>query len=84
MKLYVGNLSFNADQKTLEDLFRPFGEVSSVNIVTDRDTGRSRGFAFVEMENKKDAIRAMNALSNTEVDGRALMVNEARPKTNRF
>ena len=84
MKLYVGNLSFNTDQESLAELFRPHGEVSSVNIVTDRETGRSRGFGFVEMPNKKEAIAAMSALGDQEVDGRALVVNEARPKTNRY
>ncbi len=83
MKLYVGNLSFDADTESLAELFRAHGEVSSANIVTDRDSGRSRGFGFVEMPNKKEAISAMNALADTELNGRALVVNEARPKTNR-
>lgn len=84
MKLYVGNLSFNADQESLAELFRAHGEVTSVNIVSDRETGRSRGFGFVEMPNKKEAIAAMNALGDHELDGRAIVVNEARPKTNRY
>ncbi len=84
MKLYVGNLSFGTDQESLADLFRAHGEVSSVNIVTDRETGRSRGFGFVEMPDKKEAIAAMTALSDTEFNGRPLTVNEARPKTNRY
>lgn len=84
MKLYVGNLSFDADQESITELFGAYGEVISVNIISDRDTGRSRGFGFVEMANKKEAIAAMNALGETELNGRALVVNEARPRTNRY
>lgn len=84
MKLYVGNLSFNADKTSVEELFSAYGSVTSINIITDRATGRSRGFAFVEMENKKEAINAMNALSNQEFDGRPLVVNEARPRADRY
>lgn len=84
MKLYVGNLSFNTDQEALAELFRAHGEVTSANIIFDRDTGRSRGFGFVEMPSKKEAVAAMSALSETEIDGRNLVVNEARQKTNRF
>jgi RNA recognition motif-containing protein len=76
-KLYVGNLSFNVTQGELEELFGAIGEVSSVNIITDRMTGRPRGFAFVEMENAEKAIEELNG---KELDGRALTVNEARPK----
>ena len=84
MKLYVGNLSFDADQDSITDLFSAHGEVTSVNIITDRDTGRARGFGLVEMPNKKEAIAAMNALADTEVNGRPIVVNEARPKANRY
>lgn len=84
MKLYVGNLSFNSDQRSVEELFSQYGTVSSVNVITDRDTGRSRGFAFVEMANKQEAISAMSALSNHELDGRSLVVNEARPRADRY
>ncbi len=84
MNLYVGNLSFDIDQSALTELFTAHGEVSSAHIVSDRETGRSRGFGFVEMPNKKEAIAAMNALSETEVNGRNLVVNEARPKANRY
>lgn len=83
MKLYVGNLSFDADEQTVAELFEAHGEVTSVNVITDRETGRARGFGFVEMPNKKEAIAAMTALSETEVNGRAIIVNEARPKVNR-
>ena len=83
MKLFVGNLTFDMDQETLAELFSAHGEVSSANIVTDRETGRSRGFGFVEMPNKKEAIASIDALSEVEVNGRALTVNEARPKVNR-
>ncbi|MBI41062.1 MAG: RNA-binding protein [Leptospiraceae bacterium] len=84
MKLYVGNISFNSTQESLSELFAAFGEVESANIVMDRETGRSRGFGFVEMPNKKEAIAAISGLSDTELDGRQIVVNEARPKTNRF
>ncbi|MCB1169934.1 MAG: RNA-binding protein [Leptospiraceae bacterium] len=84
MKLYVGNISFNANQEDLGDLFAAYGEVASANIVMDRETGRSRGFGFVEMPNKKEAIAAMNALADSEMQGRQLIVNEARPKNDRF
>ena len=84
MKLYVGNLSFNSNEATLEELFRGFGEVSSVKIIMDRETGRSRGFAFVEMPSKKEALKAIGGLSEQEVDGRVLVVNEARPRTERY
>jgi len=84
MKLYVGNLSFDADQQAVSELFEAHGEVASVNVITDRETGRARGFAFVEMPNKKEAIAAMSALSETEINGRAIVVNEARPRNDRF
>jgi len=83
MKLYVGNLSFDADQETLAEMFREHGEVTSVNLITDRETGRSRGFGFVEMPSKKEALTAMNALADKEVNGRVLVVNEARPRNER-
>ncbi|MBU44153.1 MAG: RNA-binding protein [Spirochaetaceae bacterium] len=84
MKLYVGNISFDTTQQSLSDLFAAFGDVDSANIITDRETGRSRGFGFVEMPNKKEAIAAMSNLSESEVDGRQLVVNEARPRNDRF
>lgn len=82
MKLYVGNLSYNADDHLLRSLFEPFGEVSSARVVVDRDSGMSRGFGFVEMADS-DAQKAMSALNGREVDGRSLRVNEARPPEGR-
>jgi len=78
--IFVGNLDFAATESSLRALFEPYGKVERVNLVTDRDTGRSRGFAFVEMTDSEEADRAIAALNGTELDGRALNVNEARPK----
>lgn len=80
MRLYVGNLSFDTSESDLRDLFTPFGEAESVKIITDRDTGRSKGFGFVELTNNSQATAAMGALNGKEVNGRALTVNEARPR----
>lgn len=76
-KLYVGNLSFDTTESDLEALFAQHGEVQSCKLITDRETGRSKGFAFIEMEN---ADQAMQELNGKEVDGRALKVNEAQDK----
>ena len=84
MNLYVGNLSFDIDQGSLAELFSAYGEVSTANVIYDRESGRSRGFGFVEMPNKKEAMAAMSELSEAEVNGRNLVVNEARPKANRY
>ncbi len=81
--IFVGNLSFGTTEDVVRSLFEPFGTVERVNIITDRDTGQPRGFAFVEMSGNADADRAINALNGKEVDGRALNVNEARPKEDR-
>lgn len=81
--LYVGNMSFATTESELRSIFEPFGEITQVNVITDRDTGQARGFAFVEMANDEDAANAIAALNGKEVDGRALNVNEARPKVNR-
>jgi RNA recognition motif-containing protein len=78
--LFVGNISFQTSEAELQALFEPFGEVTRVQILTDRETGRSRGFGFVEMANDEDAAKAIGALNGKEVNGRALNVNEARPK----
>jgi RNA recognition motif-containing protein len=82
-KLYVGNLSFNSSEQDLEDVFAEFGTVESVNIIEDRDTGRSRGFGFVEMSSDQEAQNAITELDGKEVDGRNLKVNEAKPRENR-
>jgi len=78
--IFVGNLDFSATDASIRSLFEPYGAVERVNVVTDRDTGRSRGFAFVEMSDSAQADQAINALNGANVDGRALNVNEARPK----
>ena len=80
MKLYVGNLSFQTGEADLNDLFSQHGSVDSVRIITDRDTGRSRGFGFVEMSSKAEGEAAISALAGKEIDGRALTVNEAKPQ----
>ena len=79
--LFVGNLSFNTTENELRSLFEPFGQITRVHIATDRETGRSRGFAFVEMSNDEEASRAMSALDGKEFEGRAIKVNEARPRS---
>ena len=79
--IFVGNLDFNATDSSLRTLFEPYGEIARVNVVTDRDTGRSRGFAFVEMTHNSQADQAIAALNGVNLDGRALNINEARPKT---
>ncbi|MBI4463465.1 MAG: RNA-binding protein [Acidobacteria bacterium] len=81
--LFVGNLSFQTTESDLTSLFEPFGEIARLQLMTDRDTGRSRGFAFVEMVQDEDATKAIAELNGKEVDGRALNVNEARPKPER-
>ena len=80
-KLYVGNLPFTADETQLQDLFAQAGTVDTVNVVRDRETGRARGFAFVEMGTDEEAQAAIKQLNSFEMGGRALTVNEARPKT---
>ena len=78
--IFVGNLDFSTTEASVRALFEPYGSVDRVNLVTDRDTGRSRGFAFVEMTDSAEADRAIAALNGAEMEGRALNVNEARPK----
>jgi RNA recognition motif-containing protein len=78
--IFVGNLDFGATEASIRTLFEAHGSVDRVNLVTDRDTGRSRGFAFVEMTDSSEADRAIAALNGVELNGRALNVNEARPK----
>ena len=81
--IFVGNLDFNVTEEAVRSLFERYGQVNSARIMTDRDTGRSRGFAFVEMENETEADQAIAALNGFTMDGRALNVNEARPKPER-
>jgi cold-inducible RNA-binding protein len=80
MKLFVGNFSFGTTEDDLRALFQPYGNVDSVAVVTDRDTGRSRGFGFVEMPDRGQAEKAIEALNGKQVGGRTLNINEARPK----
>lgn len=81
--IFVGNLNFNTGEDELRQLFEQYGQVDRVSIMTDRDTGRSRGFGFVEMTNAEDGEKAIAALNGTQIGGRTLNVNEARPKTER-
>ncbi len=80
MNIYVGNLSYSLDESELREAFAAFGEVSSVKVLMDRETGRSRGFGFVEMPNQTEAEAAVAEINGKEVGGRALRVNEARPR----
>jgi len=80
MNIYVGNLNFKVDEHELEELFGEYGDVSSSKVVTDRDTGRSRGFGFITMDNDEDASRAIDELNGTTFRDRELVVNEAKPK----
>jgi RNA recognition motif-containing protein len=82
-KLYVGNLSYDVDSTALESLFTPHGTVESAQIISDRDTGRSKGFGFVEMSSDAEAQTAIAAMNGTDQGGRAITVNEAKPKENR-
>jgi RNA recognition motif-containing protein len=81
--IFVGNLSFNTSEDELRQLFEPYGQVSRASIMTDRDTGRSRGFGFVEMSNAEEGERAIAALNGAALSGRKLNVNEARPRPER-
>jgi cold-inducible RNA-binding protein len=83
MKIFVGNFSFSLSEGELRSMFEPFGAVDSATVVTDRATGRSRGFGFVEMPNNEEAAKAIAALNGKDSGGRALTVNEARPKVDR-
>lgn len=81
--IFVGNLNFGATEDAVRSMFEAYGTVEKVNLITDRDTGKARGFGFVEMSVNADADRAIAELNGRELDGRALNVNEARPKTDR-
>jgi RNA recognition motif-containing protein len=83
MKLYVGNLPFNHNDIALQDLFTPYGEVVSSKVITDHQSGRSRGFGFVEMGSRSEGQKAMEAMNGSSVEGRALVVNEARQEKKR-
>ncbi len=83
MKLYVGNLSFQTSSEDLQQLFAQAGTVESATVVEDRDTGRSRGFGFVEMASKEDGEKAIQQFNGTDLNGRNLTVNEARPREDR-
>ena len=83
MKLYVGNLSFDTSSQDLVQMFGEIGTVESTNIIEDRETGRSRGFAFVEMSSQEEGQNAISQLDGKEIDGRQLKVNEAKPRENR-
>lgn len=82
-KLYVGNISFNTTAQDLETIFAQSGTVQSANLIEDRETGRSRGFGFVEMSSKEEAENAVSTFNGKEIDGRALVVNEAKPREER-
>lgn len=83
MNIYVGNLAYSLSEDELKAAFEAFGTVESARFVSDRDTGRSKGFGFVEMPNKEEATAAINALNGTDLQGRTLTVNEARPREER-
>ena len=80
MRIYIGNMSYDTTEEQLREAFEGFGEVVSVNIITDRDTGRPKGFGFVEMADQEAASAAIAGLNGQEINGRALNVNEARPR----
>ena len=82
-KLYVGNLSFGVTESQLQELFSPYGSVQSAQLISDRETGRSKGFGFVEMGSDREAQAAIAGMNGQMVDGRALTVNEARPREDR-
>ena len=82
-KLYVGNLPFSATEQTLQDTFSQWGTVDSVNVITDRDTGQSRGFGFVEMSSDSEAQKAIQELNGSSLDDREITVNEAKPQQKR-
>lgn len=83
MRIYVGNMPFSANEAELTNMFGTYGTVDSVNIVTDRDTGRAKGFGFVEMNNQSEAKAAIEALNDSDCGGRKIVVNEARPREER-
>ena len=82
IKIYVGNLSFDSNESELNGLFEPYGVVDSAKIIVDQFTNRSRGFGFIEMQNREEGLRAIQELDSKDLGGRSLKVNEARPKNN--
>jgi len=80
MNIFVGNLDFKVNEQELENLFSEFGNIRSTKVITDKFTGRSRGFGFVEMEDREEAEKAINALNGTSLKGREIVVNEAKPR----
>jgi len=83
MNIYVGNLSFSVTESDLREAFQAFGAVDKAAVITDKATGQSRGFGFVEMTNKEEGLKAISALNGRDLKGRAIKVNEAQPKTDR-
>jgi len=83
MNIYVSNLNFSTTSESLQELFAGYGEIDSAKIITDRETGRSRGFGFVEMTNDTDGQKAIDELNDTDFEGKTISVNVARPKTER-
>ena len=83
MNIYVGNLSFDTNTDDLKEAFTPFGQVDDARVITDRESGRSRGFGFVEMANDAEAQKAIEALNDTDLQGRTITANEARPREER-
>lgn len=83
MNIYIANLSYGSNDADLKELFEKFGEVSSAKVITDRETGRSRGFGFVEMPDDDDAQKAITELNETDFNGKVIVVNVAKPKTER-
>lgn len=83
MQIYVGNVSYNTNEESLTSLFSTYGEVDSVKLITDRETGRAKGFGFIAMPNDDEANKAIEELNGKEFDGRTLRINEARPREER-
>ena len=83
MNIYVGNLSFQLSENDLNSAFEEYGQVDSTKIITDRETGRSKGFGFIEMPNQEEAEKAIEVLNGKELDGRAVKVNESKPREDR-
>ena len=81
MNIYIANLSYSVSDADLKELFQEYGEVSSAHVITDRDTGKSRGFGFVEMPNESEGLKAIKELDEAEYDGKVIVVNVAKPKT---